>query len=239
MALRAGGLMNGIDARSRSTYARAMNLPGRIGFFSAVVLLTAAFVLPACSDGGDSGSGGSGAGTTSSSSSGGSGGAGGSGGSGGSGGAGGGGVADLDMTEADFDCILQWDKVRSFRITNKLGDVAGTLAAANAPGTMDYPVGTVIQLVPNEAMVKRAPGFAQESADWEFFFLDTSATGTTIVQRGVTDVQNQFGGNCLNCHLKAMPEFDFVCEKGHGCDPLPIGDDVIQMAQNSDPRCMP
>jgi hypothetical protein len=141
------------------------------------------------------------------------------------------------MTDADFDCILDWQKVRSFRITNKLGNLDGTLAAANMPGMSDYPVGTVIQLVPTEAMVKRAAGFSADSADWEFFFLEVSDMGTKIVQRGVTDVVNQFGGNCLNCHAKALPEYDFVCEKGHGCDPLPIGDDVIQMAQNGDPRC--
>jgi mono/diheme cytochrome c family protein len=50
-------------------------------------------------------------------------------------------------------------------------------------------------------------------------------------------VMNQFGGNCLSCHGKARPEFDFVCEQGHGCDPLPLPDSVIQTVQASDPRC--
>lgn len=204
----------------------------RIGFFALVLASAAATAFAGCGD--DQGSGTSSASSSASGSASGSS----SSSSGGEGGSGGGG-ADLDMTEADFGCILKWDKVRLFRITNLLGNVDGALAAANAPGTMDYPVGTVIQLIPNEAMVKRKKGFAAASNDWEFFFLDTSATGTKIIKRGVTDVVNQFNGNCLNCHAKAMKEFDFVCEKTHGCDPLPIGDDVILSTQNGDPRCMP
>lgn len=146
---------------------------------------------------------------------------------------------DLDMTEADFDCILNWTKVRDFRVTNKLGHDEATLAVANDPGKSNYPVGTVIQLVPTEAMVKRAAGFSADSHDWEFFFLGVSATGTTITQRGVLDVQNQFGasGNCFNCHSTAEAQWDLVCETGHGCAPLPLSSQVLQSVQNSDARC--
>ncbi|MDC3961515.1 hypothetical protein [Polyangium jinanense] len=210
----------------------------RLGFASILGLVLVCAAVTACGDE-NSGSGGAGgnAGAGGTGGTGGSGGTGGAGGAGGSGGNGGAGGNDLVMTEADLDCILGWEKVRSFRVTNKLGNLDATLAAANAPGTTDYPVGTVIQLVPFEAMVKRAPGFAAESNDWEFFFLEVSEMGTKIVQRGSTDVVNQFGGNCLDCHKKALPEFDFVCEKEHGCDPLPLTDDEIQMVQNGDPRC--
>jgi hypothetical protein len=141
------------------------------------------------------------------------------------------------MMDADFECILDWAKVRKFRITNKLGHIDETLAVANAPGTADYPIGTVIQLIPTEAMVKRREGFDPSSNDWEFFFLSVSAMGTTISNRGTTDVVNGFGGNCLNCHSKAAPQWDFVCEEGHGCDPLPFTPAQIEMVQNSDPRC--
>ncbi|HEU4534290.1 MAG TPA: hypothetical protein VFS00_09240, partial [Polyangiaceae bacterium] len=68
-------------------------------------------------------------------------------------GAGAAGAADVDLTAADFTCILDWPKVRGFRITNKAGPVQPSLDAANQVGTVDYPFGTVIQLVPNEAMV--------------------------------------------------------------------------------------
>jgi hypothetical protein len=141
------------------------------------------------------------------------------------------------MTEADFTCIKDWTQVDLFRITNKLGNLEGSLAVAKNPGSADYPVGTVIQLIPNEAMVKRKKGFNAASNDWEFFFLDTSAAGTKIVQRGTDTVVNAGGGNCLNCHAKAQKQYDFVCEKTHGCDPLPFTDAQILAVQDGDPRC--
>jgi hypothetical protein len=85
--------------------------------------------------------------------------------------------------------------------------------------------------------VKRAPGFDPASNDWEFFNLEVSAQGTTIRARGGAEVINRFGGtSCADCHNKAEPKWDFVCEQDHGCDPLPIGDDVIAAVQRADPR---
>jgi hypothetical protein len=178
-------------------------------------------------------------GSSSSSSSSGGGGAGGSGsGSGsGSGGGGGGVVEDFDMAAADFTCLLSLPKVRRFRITNMLGHESESLAVANAPGMSDYPVGTLIQLVPVEAMVKRRKGFSPASNDWEYFFLDVAESGTTIVSRGTTDVVNRFGGNCQSCHEKAEPKWDFVCENDHGCDTIPVTPEQIEQAQAGDPRC--
>jgi hypothetical protein len=145
---------------------------------------------------------------------------------------------DLDMQAADFECILRWDKVNRFRITNRLGHLAETLAVANSATGGEYPVGTIIQLVPFEAMVKRRRGWNDASNDWEFFALTVNARGTTIAQRGTTDVVNQFNGTpCLDCHAGAAPQWDLVCEQDHGCEPLPIGPDVIERAQNSDQRC--
>ena len=144
---------------------------------------------------------------------------------------------DLDMQAEDFECILDWTRVRHFRITNMLGHETETLAVANAPGTSDYPVGTVIQLVPFEASVKRRAGFNPDSNDWEFFSLQVSASGTTILDRGTTDVENQFGGNCFGCHVLAAPQWDFLCETDHGCDPLPLSESQITALQNNDARC--
>src|SRR5262249_31954439 len=110
-------------------------------------------------------------------------------------------------------------------------------AVANAPGGGIYPVGTVIQLVPFEASVKRARGFSPASNDWEFFSLSTSATGTTIRARGTMNVVNQFGGNCFTCHKNAQPQWDFLCEQDHGCDPIPITAAQIEALQQADPRC--
>ncbi len=109
---------------------------------------------------------------------------------------------------------------------------------ANAPEGGACPPGTVIQLVPAEAMVERRPGWSPATNDWEFFFLRFAADGEVIIEdRGTDDVVNQFGGNCLDCHALAEPRWGFVCEQDHGCDPLPIGEDVIRNFQNADPRC--
>lgn len=144
---------------------------------------------------------------------------------------------DLDAQAADFTCLTEWPKVRRFHITNLLGRTEEALAVANNPEGGSYPVGTIIQLVPQEAMVKRREGFSPATGDWEFFFLNVSNDGTDIVSRGTTDVTNSFGGNCLDCHALAEPQWDFVCEQDHGCDPIPIGPDLIQSLQDSDPRC--
>jgi hypothetical protein len=144
---------------------------------------------------------------------------------------------DLEMQADDFVNIHDMTPVRGFFVGNGLGHLEEALEVAHdVEGGGAYPVGTVIQLIPQEAMVKRAPGFDADSNDWEFFALDVSAEGTEIVTRGGAEVINQFGGSCADCHSLARPEFDFVCEKDHGCEPLPIGDDVIRSVQESDPR---
>lgn len=148
-------------------------------------------------------------------------------------------VEDLDMTASDFECIKSWTQVRKFWMTNKLGHDAEALATANSETGGTYPVGTVIQLIPTEAMVKRRAGFSAETKDWEFFFLEITDKQTTIAARGATDVVNGFGGNCFTCHAKAEPKWDLVCETGHGCDPIPVTDDQIKMIQDGDTRCAP
>ncbi|EYF06961.1 hypothetical protein [Chondromyces apiculatus] len=165
---------------------------------------------------------------------------GGEGGSGGDGGSGGGVSADdLDMAAADFDCILGWDKVRKFRVSNRLGRQEEALAVANSPDGGVYPVGTVLQLVPTEAMVKRRAGFDATTRDWEFFSLEVSASGTTILARGAAETVNAFGGNCFDCHALAQPQWDLICEDTHGCDPIPLSAEQIQQIQDGDPRCAP
>jgi hypothetical protein len=146
-------------------------------------------------------------------------------------------VEDVVVDAADFKPLAEMTHVRGFFVDNVAGDLDGTLAVANDPEGGTYPVGTVIQLIPQEAMVKRAPGFDPESNDWEFFTLDVTAAGTTIVSRGGSEVVNRFNGtSCADCHSAAEPQFDFVCEHDHGCAPLPVGDDVITAIQNADPR---
>ncbi len=146
-------------------------------------------------------------------------------------------VQDVVVDASDFEPLAEMTRVRGFFVDNVAGDLEATLAVANDPEGGTYPVGTVIQLIPQEAMVKRAAGFDPDSNDWEFFTLDVTAAGTTIVSRGGTEVVNRFNGtSCAGCHGAAEPQFDFVCEHDHGCAPLPVGDDMITAIQNADPR---
>lgn len=144
----------------------------------------------------------------------------------------------VEVSEASFSCIRNMTPVRGFFVGNLKGDIAATRAVAEA-GSGVYPVGSVVQLVPTEAMVKREPGFSALTKDWEFFELNVSAEGTKIAVRGTTQAVNRFGGNCLTCHIKARPEFDLICEQTHGCDPIPVTPVMARAIQKTDPRCPP
>ncbi len=145
----------------------------------------------------------------------------------------------LTVSEASFGCIRDLKPVRGFYVGNLLGDVDATLAAANAADGAAYPPGSVVQLVPGEAMVKHHPGFDAATNDWEFFELDVKAEATKIRVRGSTDVVNQFGGNCLACHAQAEAKWDMICEQTHGCAPIPVTPVMARAIQKTDPRCSP
>jgi hypothetical protein len=143
---------------------------------------------------------------------------------------------DVDVTAASFQNLAMLTRVGDHFVGNLNGHLAETVAVARA-GKGTFPVGSVVQLVPFEAMVKRRAGYSPATNDWEFFALDVSAQGTKIVARGTSDVVNRFGGgSCASCHGAASKEFDFICGKDHGCAPLPIGDELIATLQNADPR---
>ena len=145
----------------------------------------------------------------------------------------------LKIDAGSFRCIRQMTPVRHFFIDNLLGPSDATLAAANAKSGAIYPPGSVVQLVPTEAMVKREKGFNPATGDWEFFDLDISANTTRIRARGFAEVNNRFGKNCFACHVPAREPWDFICESGHGCDPIPIDHTMTGALQRSDPRCGP
>ena len=125
----------------------------------------------------------------------------------------------------------------AFGVDNPRGNLDATLATANSPTGAAYPPGSVIQLIPTEAMVKRDKGFNTATHDWEFFELDVSKDGTQIRKRGTNDVVNRFGGNCFSCHVPAAAQWDLVCETDHGCAPLPVTRAMIGALQRTDPRC--
>lgn len=145
-------------------------------------------------------------------------------------------VPDAILSAADFGNINKLAPVGDHFVGNVRGQLAQALAVARSATGGTYPVGTIIQLVPTEAMVKRAQGFSPSTKDWEFFSLDVSASGTKILSRGGAKVLNRFGGSCASCHSASRRQFDFVCGTTHGCAPLPIGPAVITALQKSDPR---
>ena len=143
----------------------------------------------------------------------------------------------VNIDEESFSCIRDMTPVRHFYVDNLLGDIEGTLAVANAPEGAVYPAGSVVQLVPTEVMVKRESGTFPATGDWEFFELEVNEEGSKIAKRGFVDVVNRFDGNCFTCHVPAREKWDFICESGRGCDPIPIDHKMTGALQRSDPRC--
>jgi hypothetical protein len=148
-------------------------------------------------------------------------------------------IADaIVVTEQSFDCILGWPKIRNTRIKHsdpeKLKE-AMRIFGDSMPNK-EYPVGTVVQLVPFEAMVKHPRETFAKTNGWEFFALDVSTAGVKIRDRGDNVVNFSQGVTCLSCHQPAA-NYDFVCEKGHGCAPIPFDDQKIGELQRADPRC--
>lgn len=143
----------------------------------------------------------------------------------------------IPVTEDSFVCLRKMHPVRGFFVSNLLGELDATIAAAMSSEGSIYPPGSVVQLIPAEVMIKHHKGWNKKTNDWEFFELDVSEEGTKIKVRGTTQVVNKFGGNCVECHQKAEPQWDFICEDDHGCDSLPIPDFIIRWTQRNDPRC--
>jgi hypothetical protein len=150
----------------------------------------------------------------------------------------GGAGADSKFTvdDSSFKCMLEMTPVRHFYVDNLAGNLKDTVAVAQA-GKGDYPEGSVLQLMPNEVMIKQAKGTSPATRDWEFFFIDVSPEGSKIYKRGFVDVNNRLNLNCFTCHAKAEPQYDFVCETGHGCDPIPVTRAMFGALQRADPRC--
>jgi hypothetical protein len=141
------------------------------------------------------------------------------------------------VSESSFRCVTQMTQVGHYYVDNLAGNLKDTVHAAQSSTGEPYPVGSVVQLVPTEVMVKREEGFNAATRDWEFFELDVSADGTKIRTRGVAEVNNRFGGNCFSCHVKAQPQWDLICDVNHGCDPIAITRAMSGALQRTDPRC--
>ena len=140
------------------------------------------------------------------------------------------------VADDSFRCITEMTPVRHFFVDNLAGDLPATVKVAQA-GKGEYPVGSVVQLVPNEVMVKMPKGTSPATKDWEFIWLDVDKNGQKIGIRGFQEANNKFGLNCFACHVKARPEFDLICETSNGCDPIPLTKPMFGALQRTDPRC--
>ena len=58
-----------------------------------------------------------------------------------------------------FQCITKMTSVKHFFVDNLAGNLAGTVDVAKA-GKGQFPEGTMLQLIPNEAMIKQQKGFS-------------------------------------------------------------------------------
>lgn len=146
----------------------------------------------------------------------------------------------LEVTEALFKCLTEMTRssTGAFFVDNMLGDIDATVAVANSETGGEYPVGSLVSLIPTEVMIKHREGWNETTNDWEFFELTVSEEGSEIAVRGTTEVVNRFGGNCFGCHMLARSEWDLICGTGHGCAPLPIDRETIANMQNGNPRCI-
>jgi hypothetical protein len=109
------------------------------------------------------------------------------------------------------------------------------IARGEHPGR-PYPIGTIVQLVPFEAMVKRGGRFNPEGEGWEFFQLAIDAEGRTeILARGRDEVVNA-AGSCQGCHLRVAGGADLVCEAAVGRGTL-FSPELIEAFQQADRRC--
>src|SRR3974390_986326 len=108
----------------------------------------------------------------------------------------------LKVDNHSFKCITEMTPVRHFYVDNLAGNLEGTVAVAKA-GRGEYPEGSVLQLIPNEVMVKQKKGFSPGTNYWEFFALESDKNGSRIVSRGTQDVNNFLGLNCFECHKAA------------------------------------
>ena len=142
---------------------------------------------------------------------------------------------ELTITEADFECLTDWEPVRGFFLTNLLGNTAESVRVAEGGFAEPAPVGTVIQLVPIEAMVKLPAGSSPSTNDWEYFLLQNNPSGSTITERGFEEVSN-LAGTCNSCHANAA-ERDFVCEDTGLCAAAALPRDLVDQMVESDPRC--
>ena len=154
-------------------------------------------------------------------------------------------IATPSVAGTKFRCLTDGVKPtgKNFFVFHKNKKKRAKAVAMTESGDVSagYPVGTILQLFPFEAMVKRKKGFNPEGNDWEFFQLvpEQKLNGkykTKILAQGKAEVANP-AGSCQGCHVRLATEHDLVCEFVIGAEGLHLTPEQIAAAQASDPRC--
>lgn len=142
----------------------------------------------------------------------------------------------------DFKCLT--DGVRapgmSFYISHKRKAALKKAVAKTKSGKLGkkgYPVGTILQLLPFEAMVKRGGKFNPAGHGWEYFKINVVDGETQISARGGVEVAN-FIGSCQGCHENLAAAHDAVCEFVVGASGLGLTAEQLAALQAGDPRCV-
>ena len=142
----------------------------------------------------------------------------------------------------DFHCLLKGVKPegKTFYVFNRNRAKLRQAVAMSETGAIPaagYPVGTILQVLPYEAMIKRRPGFNPDGDDWEFVRLQPTAKGRTeILADGKGEVANALG-SCQGCHRLLAHDYDLVCGFVVGAAGLKLTDAQLAAIQASDPRC--
>src|SRR3954464_12719227 len=142
-----------------------------------------------------------------------------------------------DTPQPILACIANGTKVRHTYIEHpdpaKLKEAVHLYENKVAGG--EYPEGTIIRMIPGEAMIKRSPSAFPSTNGWEYFALAVTPEGTTVRARG--DQASNRLGTCQSCHAGAAKTSDYICGGGSGCPTVPLTEEQIAMLQKNDPRC--
>jgi hypothetical protein len=151
------------------------------------------------------------------------------------------GRAEPHAKPRDFKCLLKGKKPegKDFYVLNrnraKLRKAVAMSQTGELPGK-GYPVGTILQVLPFEAMIKRRAGFNPEGNDWEFVRLSTPDGRTQILADGKGEVSNALG-SCQACHKALAQQHDLVCGFVIGAAGLGLTEQQLASIQAADPRC--
>ena len=154
------------------------------------------------------------------------------------------GRAEPHARPRDFHCLLKGKKPegKDFYVFNRNRAKLREAVAMSETGELPakgYPVGTILQVLPFEAMIKRRPGFNPEGNDWEFVRLTPTANGRTQIRAdGKGEVANALG-SCQACHKALAQHYDLVCGFVVGASGLGLTEEQLAKIQASDPRCEP